>query len=157
MTATLPLPRNRRHIEAVGCPHCGRAIGLDHRCPHLVELLTPGENGGQWAVVVSSEEQKVPVLKMGGAEHGGVQGSVTDRVRRALLLGSGTDCEIRTRGEIDSQGAAASAIQRLCARGEVEVVAVRREPRCKRLTRVYGLTAAGRERAGGESAQRMAG
>ena len=158
MTATIPLPLHTRrgrcgeitiHGEA-HCPYCGKRIGLEHRCPHLDDLLTPTENGGVWAVVVREEPFNIPVLKMGGASPAGDRGrSVLDRVRLALVDGPATDHEIRDHADIDSQGSVAAAIQRLRERGDVEVVAVRREPQCKRLTRVYGLTAAGRVRVAG--------
>lgn len=58
---TLPLPiiarpgrmRSAWHnIRPVPCPFCGQRIGPDHRCPHVVDFLLPGENGGEYGVVV---------------------------------------------------------------------------------------------------------
>lgn len=62
---TLPLP-TREHtrrlrsafdvILTVPCPFCGRKVGAELRCEHVVDFLLPAENGGQYGVVVESAE-----------------------------------------------------------------------------------------------------
>ena len=144
---TIPLPATDRSQPGTAhCPHCGKRIGMETRCAHVDVLLTPSENGGQWGLVVWDVPFEVPVLKMrDNTEKPEGNLGVTDRVLKVLAAGDATEREIRERAEIDSQGAAAAAIQRLRDRGDVVKVAVRRvEHQGRVFVNVYGLTAAGR-------------
>ncbi len=59
---TIPLPAtgHRSQPGTAHCPHCGKRIGMDARCPHVDVLLTPAENGGEWGLVVWDEPFEVP-------------------------------------------------------------------------------------------------
>ncbi len=152
---TIPLPATGRPNNPVGtanCPHCGKRIGMETRCRHVDVLLTPSENGGEWGLLVWDEAFDVPMLKMEKRNETPRDWCLIDKVRHALMRENGTERDIRDRAEINLQGAAASAIQRLRKRGEIAVVAVHRVeesgPRGRmRPAKVYGLTGLGRQRA----------
>ena len=168
---TLPLPSHQHRAKGGGtvmvcgvvhCPYCGKRIGLDYRCPHLDELLTPGENAGQWAVVVREEPFEIPVLKMEArpkpkppaertpkprkstprASYGGWM----DLVRQSLVLGRGTSPEIEARLGC-KKSTVTMNLHRLWARGEAEIVGRERYGTRRKIASIYALTAAGKRAA----------
>ncbi len=145
----LPLVKVSEIIRTATCPHCSAVIGLESRCHHVRDLLSPAENGGQWAIVVSEKPSQVRVINQTSIKLPAkprTSGQNTNAVREAVAAGFNTSAKVHQRIGCGKRFAA-TILHRLWMRKELQVVGLGGTTRKSgRPAKVYRITKLGRQR-----------
>lgn len=138
-------------VGSAKCPCCGHQIGPDARCRHVVDLLTPPENGGRWGVLVDGDAPPLPKLTVEARvererEPAPPKAKQTRRKRPELPIITGEPVTVSELAALTGRAYHNVAVHlaRLCVSGEARVAPRPRNGR-RGVTR-YVLTEAGKER-----------